>query len=232
MDAMRRVVEAGMVMTVFACSAAATPITYYFSGTSLAGSPTSNAIPAGTAFSGFVTFDPATPNSGGGDSQHRNFFDAGATFQFNIGSGLYDFSTASVGIEVDNDYGLNFGGGDVMWFWANSATITGTAQATDPLLLGVDITVLLWRVNLSGADTVFTTANTIDAAPLLNLSLWQFAGIDLTTQNGERFLLPFSVISTEPLEEVPEPGTIGLLSAGLLSLVCARRLRRRATSPA
>src|ERR1041384_2570054 len=90
-----------------AASAHASTITLYFTGTSAAGTPNSSAIPAGTSFNGSFTFDPAAPNCGCGDSAHRNF-DATA-FDFHIGAGLYNATVASPTIEVDHNFGANFG---------------------------------------------------------------------------------------------------------------------------
>ena len=210
-----------LLCVCFAGSLSASTITLYFSGVTSAGTPTSTSIAAGTPFSGSLSFDPATPNTGAADVQHRNFNDVLATFNFDIGSGLYDFSTTSVGIEVDHNYGLNFGGGDVIWFWANSQTITGTGQATNPIFNGVTNTVLLWRKT---GDGIFSTANTINEPPMETLGNWTFAGIDLSVlqggSNSEHYLLSFSSISqTAPAgPTVPEPATIGLVGAGVLAL--------------
>jgi len=215
-----------------ACLQAA-PITLYFSGTTNAGSPATVSIAAGTGFSGSVTFDPATPNCGCGDSQHRNFFDPLATFHFDIGGGLYNFTTTSVGIEVDHNYGLNFGGGDVVWFWANSSTITGTGQATNPIFVDITSTVLLWRKTGNG---IFSTANSINEPPMEVLGNWTFAGIDLSILEGggnfEHYLLPFSTLSQTPPEgnEIPEPASTVFVFSGLTALVCLGKRRRHSSN--
>jgi hypothetical protein len=206
------------------------PITLYFAGSSQAGTPTTLSLGAGTAFTGSVTFDPATPNNGSADSAHRDFFDPLATFNFHIGSGIYDFTTSSVGIQVEHNYGApSFGTGDVIWFWANSATITGSGEGTNPIFSDTVDTVLLWRKT---GDGIFSTANTINEPPMETLGSWTFAGIDLIVRQGtlntEHYLLPFSTISqTAPAGPVtaPEPGTVGFVSAGLVAFTFGLRAR-------
>jgi hypothetical protein len=53
--------------------------------------------------------------------------------------------TNSVRMEEDANYGLNFGGGSVIWFYTNSppATVTGTGEGTNPLSVGVVSSVLI-----------------------------------------------------------------------------------------
>ena len=140
-------VSAAALLAVFSLPALASEITYYFSGTFSAGSPTSIPIPAGTPFTGTFTWDPTTPHTAAADSQHRN-------------------------------YGLNFGGGSVIWFYTNSppATVTGTGEGTNPLSVGVVSSVLIWSKPAGG---ILADANTFTDANIPNLAQWTFAGLDI-----------------------------------------------------
>ena len=196
----------GVIRSLFALALSvplfAAETTYYFSGTFSAGSPTSLSIPAGTAFTGTMTFDPTTPHTSAADSQHRNYADPLASIDITIGSNLYHFVATppnAVGMEEDANYGLNFGGGSVIWFWANSPTITGTGAVANPLLPSVVSCVLLWSKPAGG---ILADANSFTDANILNLAQWTFAGLDFSVLqggiNGEHYRGAFASFSTTP----------------------------------
>ena len=197
--------------TVFALAIAFSlplfPNTYYFAGTINPVSPsTSISIPPGTPFTGTLTLDPSVPHCNCADNQHRNYdFNTGTphgAWQVHIGSGLYDFSTTDVGMEEDHNYGLFFGGGDVIWFWANpgaGATITGTGQAANPIFFQNLNSVLLWSKK---PGNILADANTFSVANIVNIGQWSFAGIDFSVMqnqgNGEHYRGAFTSFSTTP----------------------------------
>ncbi len=195
-----------------ACAMPVFSNTYYFSGTINAVSPSaSTAIPPGTPFTGSITLDPAVPRCNCADNQHRNYDYTTGTppgaWQVHIGTGLYDFSTTSVGMEEDHNLGSYFGGGDVIWFWANpgpAPTITGTGQAANPIYFGNLNTVLLWS---KPTDGILADANTFSVANIVNIGQWSFAGIDFAVQqgqtNGEHYRGAFTKFSST----VPGGGT-------------------------
>jgi hypothetical protein len=162
--------------------------TYYFAGTINPVAPSASiSIPPGTPFTG-------TPLS------IRLFRTATAQTisietmisppelrlgQVHIGSGLYDFSITSVGMEEDHNYGLFFGGGDVIWFWANptpATTISCTGQAANPIFFDNLSSVLLWSKK---PGTILANANTFSVGNIVNIGQWTFAGIDFSTQQGQ-----------------------------------------------
>jgi hypothetical protein len=164
--------------------------TYYFSGTinPVAGSAAVS-IPAGTPFTGSLTLDPNVPRCNCADDQHRNYdYTTGTppgSWQVHIGSGLYDFTTNSVGMEEDHNYGLFFGGGDVIWFWANATpatSITGSGQAANPILFNNLASVLLWSKK---PGTILADANTFSVNNIVNIGQWNFAGIDFSVMQGQ-----------------------------------------------
>jgi len=180
---------------------------YYFAGTvkPVAGSA-SLAIPSGTPFTGSLTIDPTVPHCNCADDQHRGYdFTTGSppgAWEVHIGSGLYDFSTTSVGMEEDHDYGLFFGGGDVIWFWANptpAPTITGSGQAANPVLFNNLSSVLLWSKK---PGTILANANTFHVNNVVNIGQWDFAGIDFSIMqgqsNGEHYRGAFTSFSSTP----------------------------------
>ena len=120
-----------------------------------------------------------------------------------IGSGIYDFSTTNIGMEEDHNYGLFFGGGDVIWFWANNpgpgTTITGTGQATNPIFYQNLSSVLLWSKK---PGTILADANTFSVANIVNIGQWSFAGIDFSVQqnqsNGEHYRGAFTSFTLNP----------------------------------
>jgi len=182
--------------------------TYHFAGTINPVSPsTSISIPPGTLFTGKLTIDPSVPHCNCADDQHRNYeFNTGTppgAWEVHIGSGLYDFSTTNIGMEEDHNYGLFFGGGDVIWFWANNpgpgTTITGTGQATNPISYQNLSSVLLWSKK---PGNILADANTFSVANIVNIGQWSFAGIDFSVQqnqsNGEHYRGAFTSFSTTP----------------------------------
>ena len=163
---------------------------YYFSGAvhPVAGSA-SLAIPPGTPFTGTLTLDPTVPHCNCADDQHRGYdFTTGTppgSWEVHIGSGLYDFSTTSVEMEEDHNYGLFFGGGDVIWFWANPTpppTIAGSGQAANPILFSNLNSVLLWSKK---PGTILANANTFSVGNIVNIGQWDFAGIDFSIMQGQ-----------------------------------------------
>jgi hypothetical protein len=219
------------------------PNTYYFSGTinPVAGS-TSTAIPQGTPFTGSITIDPSVPHTFAADDQHRNYdFTSGTPpghWEVHIGSGIYDFSTNSVGMEEDHNYGLFFGGGDVIWFWANQnpqTTITGTGQAANPILFNNLASVLLWSKK---PGNILADANTFAVSNIVNIGQWSFAGIDFSATvgqvNGEHYRGAFTTFSSTPPGGggTPTPNWwwiwwIVILLLLLLGLIWFRRRRFR-----
>jgi hypothetical protein len=180
--------------------------TYYFAGTinPVAPSP-SISIPLGTPFTGKLTIDPSVPRCNCADDQHRNYdFNTGTppgAWEVHIGSGLYDFSTTNIGMEEDHNYGLFFGGGDVIWFWANNpgpgTTITGTGQAANPIFFQNLASVLLWSKK---PGNILADANTFSVANIVNIGQWSFAGIDFSIQqnqsNAEHYRGAFTSFTT------------------------------------
>jgi hypothetical protein len=219
--------------------------TYYFTGTinPVAGSA-SAAIPPGTPFTGTITIDPTVPHCNCADDQHRNYdFTTGTPpghWEVHIGSGLYDFSTNSVGMEEDHNYGAFFGGGDVIWFWANQnpqTTVTGTGQAANPISFNNLASVLLWSKK---PGNILADANTFSVANIVNIGQWSFAGIDFSVTvsqiNGEHYRGAFTKFSSTPFDGGGTPQTtwwwiwliVILLLFLLLDLWWVRRsLRRR-----
>jgi hypothetical protein len=221
------------------------PNTYYFSGTvnPVAPSP-STAIPPGTPFTGQMTIDPSVPHCNCADDQHRDYdFTKGTppgTWQVHIGNGLYDFVANAVEMEEDHNYGIFFGGGDVIWFWANPTpppTMTGSGQAANPIFFNNLGSVLLWS---KPADGILADANTFNVNNIVNIGQWTFAGIDFSIEagqiNGEHYRGAFTQFSSTP----PGGGTpwdkwiwtilfILLLLAFLIWFWLAQR-RRRATA--
>jgi hypothetical protein len=226
------------------------PNTYYFAGTinPVAGSA-SISIPPGTPFTGTITIDPNVPHCNCADDQHRNYdYTTGTppgSWQVHIGNGLYDFATTSVGMEEDHNYGLFFGGGDVIWFWANPTpppSITGTGQAANPISFSNLSSVLLWSKK---PGTILANANTFSVSNIVNIGQWNFAGIDFSVQqgtaNGEHYRGAFTKFSSTPLDGgTPKPTwccicLILLLVLCLLLLILGlvwltRRRRRRGTA--
>ena len=214
--------------------------TYYFAGTINPVAPSASiSIPPGTPFTGTLTLDPNVPRCNCADDQHRNYdYTTGTppgSWQVHIGSGLYDFSTNSVGMEEDHNYGLFFGGGDVIWFWANpTPTITGTGQAANPILFNNLASVLLWSKK---PGTILADANTFSVNNIVNIGQWNFAGIDFAVMqgqsNGEHYRGAFTTFSATP----PGSGTpnknwlccilLILLLLLLLAVVWLLRRRRR-----
>ena len=181
--------------------------TYYFSGTINPVAPSASiSIPPGTPFTGSLTLDPNVARCNCADDQHRNYDYTSGTppgmWQVHIGSGLYDFTANSVGMEEDHNYGLFFGGGDVIWFWANPTpppTITGTGQAANPITFNNLATVLLWSKK---PGTILADANTFSVNNIVNISQWNFAGIDFSVNqgqvNGEHYRGAFTTFSSTP----------------------------------
>jgi hypothetical protein len=182
--------------------------TYYFAGTINPVAPSASiSIPPGTPFTGTITLDPSVPHCNCADDQHRNYdYTTGTppgSWQVHIGSGLYDFSTTSVGMEEDHNYGLFFGGGDVIWFWANPnppPSISGTGQAANPILFNNLASVLLWSKK---PGTILADANTFSVNNIVNIGQWNFAGIDFSVMqgqsNGEHYRGAFTKFSSTPL---------------------------------
>lgn len=207
--------------------------TYYFAGTINPVAPSASiSIPPGTPFTGTLTLDPNVPRCNCADDQHRNYDYTSGTppgsWQVHIGAGLYDFTANSVGMEEDHNYGLFFGGGDVIWFWANptpAPTITGTGQAANQITFNNLASVLLWSKK---PGTILADANTFSVNNIVNIGQWNFAGIDFSVMqgqsNGEHYRGAFTTFSSTP----PGSGTPNknwlwciLLILLLLLLLCA-----------
>ena len=217
-----------LFLALVAVSAHAAPITRYFSGTinTVTGS---SLITVGTTFSGYFTYDDAVPHCNCADPQHRDYFLATGTppgeWRIVVGSGLYDILATNVGLEVHNNFSQG-GTHDGAFFWANSATVTGTGQATDAVIFDTSNTLIQW--NKAGTAPITTAETLVGLATVLDPINWAggTAGITITT-SGSNFGIAagqFTTFSdTAPPSDVPEPSAILLAAAGLAAFALRSR---------
>ena len=217
-----------MLCALLAASVQAASITRYFSGTITTASG-SSAIPMGTAFSGYFTYDDAVAHCGCADSQHRDYFLATGTppgsWRIVVGSGLYDILATNVGLEVHNNFSQG-GTHDGAFFWANAATVTGTGQATDAVFFDTSNTLIRW--NRAGTTPITTADSLVGLATVLDPVNWAggTAGITISTSgsNVGVFTGQFTSFSdTAPVSETPEPSSLLLAAAGLAAFAMRRR---------
>jgi hypothetical protein len=203
---------------LLAASAHGAAITRYFSGTINSASG-SSAIPIGTTFTGYFTYDDAVAHCGCADSQHRDYFLATGTppgeWRIVVGSGLYDILATNVGLEVHNNFSQG-GTHDGAFFWANAATVTGSGS--DTVITDTTNTLIQW--NRAGTTPITTADSLVGLATVLDPINWVggTAGITITTSgsNVGVFTGQFTTFSdTAPVSETPEPSSMLLGAAGL-----------------
>ncbi len=217
--------------TILACallavSADGAAITRYFSGTINTASG-SSAIPIGTTFTGYFTYDDAVAHCGCADSQHRDYFLNTGTppgeWRIVVGAGLYDILATNVGLEVHNNFSQG-GTHDGAFFWANSATVTGSGS--DAVIADTSNTLIQW--NRAGTTPITTADTLVGLATVLDPVNWVggTAGITITTvgSNVGVFTGQFTSFSdTAPPAETPEPSSILLATVGLAAFALKNR---------